>query len=389
MMSKCRQGICQAVRTSASTSLVATLSIANIVAPQLVAHILQGVKLAPAELGQLDHAEWAELVDAMKTAEVTLGDRFRVRRMSAAEALPAMGSSYSSACSEMRTDTPTDFISETRALQSGGSGGVSGDSIALMITALLGIGSFIVQAVTEKRATRASEVLQRELDRELAAREMARNTAGAQLERARLQMAEYLRPLAIHLSIVQNTMEYVCMALNMPDYIFPRGGMDLGDILTSPLDVPHMVFINKGAVAVAAATQPLYSVYKLSVGDAARLKADPDLQERWVEAWVSLEPSLSAIEEIITTKYHLSEPVDITVLDAGSPGLGRGWRDMFVSSGVVACTFVAWIRQWYSVRERWSTEDYSQLEPVIPGLSAPMWLLIQTMASICGKRELE
>ena len=102
-----------------------------------------------------------------------------------------------------------------------------------------------------------------------------------------------------------------------------------------------------------------------------------------------MEPSLSAIEETTTTKYHLSEPVDITVLDAGSPGLGRGWRDMFVSSGVVACTFVAWIRQWYSVRERWSTEDYSQLEPVIPGLSAPMWLLIQTMASICGKRELE
>ena len=50
--------------------MVAALSAANIVAPQLVAHVLQGVELAPAELGQLDSAERAELVGAMKAAEV-------------------------------------------------------------------------------------------------------------------------------------------------------------------------------------------------------------------------------------------------------------------------------------------------------------------------------
>jgi hypothetical protein len=61
-------------------------------------------------------------------------------------------------------------------LQSEGSSGVSGDSIALMVTALLGIGSFIVQAVTEKRAARAATATQKELDRELAAREADRGT---------------------------------------------------------------------------------------------------------------------------------------------------------------------------------------------------------------------
>jgi hypothetical protein len=378
--------------------MVAALSAANIVAPQLVAHVLQSVELAPAELGQLDSAERAELVGAMKAAKVTLGDRFRVLQMSAAG---AMGSS-SSACLEIKTDTATVLDSETRALQSAGGGGVSGDSIALMVTALLGVGSFIVQAVTEKRAARASETLQRELDRELAAREVTRNTVGAQLERVRLQMAEYLRPLVIHISILQNTMEYVCMALNMPDYLFPGGGMDMGDILASPPGAPHVIFVNKGVVIAAArpparpsaaspsASPGLPHVYKLSADDAVRLEADQELRERWVETWVSLEPNLSAIEEIITTKYHLSEPVDITILDAGvgSLDLGCGWRDMFLSSGTLACTFVPWIRQWYSMRERWDADDYSQLEPVIPGLCSPMWCLIVAMSNICGMREM-
>ena len=171
--------------------MVAALSAADIAAPELVAGVLQGVKLAPAELGQLDNAERAELVGAMQAVDVTLGDRFRLRRMSAAEVevLPGVGSPE---CLEMRTAAA--FSKQTRALQAaggGGGGGVSGDSIALMVTALLGVGSFIVQAVTEKRAARAAEALQRELDRELAARESERNIAAVQLDRSPADTREH------------------------------------------------------------------------------------------------------------------------------------------------------------------------------------------------------
>ena len=172
----------QAKVSSEEDGLVAALSAADIAAPELVAGVLQGVKLAPAELGQLDNVERAELVGAMQAVDVTLGDRFRLRRMSAAEVevLPGVGSPE---CLQMRTAAA--FSKQTRALQSaggGGGGGVSGDSIALMVTALLGVGSFIVQAVTEKRAARAAEALQRELDRELAGRESERNIAAVQLD---------------------------------------------------------------------------------------------------------------------------------------------------------------------------------------------------------------
>ena len=193
----CLLQVCAAARVSGTVQtdeedgLVAALSAADIAAPELVAGVLQGVKLAPAELGQLDSVERAELVGAMQAVDVTLGDRFRLRRMSAAEVevLPGVGSPE---CLEMRTAAA--FSKQTRALQAaggGGGGGVSGDSIALMVTALLGVGSFIVQAVTEKRAARAAEALQRELDRELAARESERNIAAVQLDRSPADTREH------------------------------------------------------------------------------------------------------------------------------------------------------------------------------------------------------
>jgi hypothetical protein len=75
---------------------------------------------------------------------------------------------------------------------------VSCDSIALMVTALLGVGSFIVQAVTEKRASRAAAARQKDSDRELTERESSRTVSPMQLERVRLQMSEYARGVAGH-----------------------------------------------------------------------------------------------------------------------------------------------------------------------------------------------
>ena len=90
-------------------------------------------------------------------------------------------------------DTETFGQQTHRTLQSEDGGGLSGDSIALMMTVLPGVGSFIVQAVTEKRAARAATATQKELDRALAARQSERNLAAMQLDRVRLQMADYVR----------------------------------------------------------------------------------------------------------------------------------------------------------------------------------------------------
>jgi hypothetical protein len=65
--------------------------------------------------------------------------------------------------------------------------------VGCLVTVLLGVGSFIVQAATEKWAARAATTTQKELDRAIAAREIERNIVAMQLDRVRLQMADYVR----------------------------------------------------------------------------------------------------------------------------------------------------------------------------------------------------
>jgi hypothetical protein len=329
--------------------LVSALSAADIAAPGLVAHVLQGAKLVPAELGQLDSVERAELVGAMQAVDVTLGDRFRLRRMSAAEMLPGVGSSE---CLEILI-TAAAFTKGTRALQSaaggGGGGGVSGDSIALMVTALLGVGSFIVQAVTEKRSARASEILQRELDRELASREVARNTAGVQLERVRLQMAECARPLQystaiLWLSMLRLGLE-MSLAWGIP--VFGFSSSLFAELVISPPAEKHTTLIVAGKL-MRRPEIPISST-ALDVAGLARLEEEPAWRERWVETWVNMEPYLRTIEDIVTTKAHLSEPIKLAVLDnfASTSGtLGSSWDEAFLSPGFVYQWVAIWVRQW-------------------------------------------
>jgi hypothetical protein len=395
--------------------MIAALSAADIAAPELVAHVLQGSKLVPAELGQLDSAERDELVGAMQAVDVTLGDRFRLRRMSAAAVLPGVGSSE---CLEMRT--AADFNKAARALQStgdGGGGGVSGDSIALMVTALLGVGSFIVQAVTEKRAARAAEALQRELDRELAGRESEPNIAAVQLDRVRLQMAECARPLQYAASIVGHSIAYLGLELSLA-WDVPVLGVSGSESTVSPPAEPHTVLVTmtkqfswvmkNGGVPINTA---------LRQDEIARLQAEPEWRNRWTETWVSLEPLLKEIEDTIWTKAHLAEPVKLNSVTSTFPfrALGCSWEEAFVTPGVLYHYVAVWTRQWCAplhcpmlpcamphapashahsgagrrepVRGRWARGEYDQLQPTAPGLVAPLVQLAAAQGRSCGVRE--
>jgi hypothetical protein len=248
--------------------------------------------------------------------------------------------------------TAAAFSKQTRALQSaggGGGGGVSGDSIALMVTALLGVGSFIVQAVTEKRAARAAEALQRELDRELAGRESDRNIAAVQLDRSpadtreyshvildraffgvtfrpnrtfltrtltttrtvRMQMAECARPLQYAAAIVSNSMWYLGIELSLA-WGVPVLGVPGSQWSISPPTEPHTVFLSVTKMFSWAMKNGGFPISTaLSHEEIVRLQAEPEWRNRWTETWVSLEPLLKEIEDIIWTKAHLAEPVKL------------------------------------------------------------------------------
>ena len=113
---------------------------AQLVQSQDVAAWLAAANLVPAELRRLSAGEHAEMMESMRAAEITLGDRFRLRVLAEAAGFAA--------AVEERPETHGRH--EQRRLQEEATkrdDGLSLDSIALMVTAFLGVGSFIVQVI--------------------------------------------------------------------------------------------------------------------------------------------------------------------------------------------------------------------------------------------------
>jgi hypothetical protein len=86
----------------------------------------------------------------------------------------------------------------------------------------------------------------------------------------------------------------------------------------------------------------------LSHEEIVRLQAEPEWRNRWTETWVSLEPLLKEIEDIIWTKAHLAEPVKLNSVTATFTfrALGCSWEEAFVSPGLLYQTVAVWTRQW-------------------------------------------
>ena len=141
-----------------------------------------------ADLRGFDGAERAELCDALRSEGVPLAEPSKLRRLitSAAELPPPLKDTSTRGAKRreqsppmVRDSTPRESRDVPRRhLQSGGNGG-SMDSIALVVTAVLGIASYLVQA----RQTQAASAAQHRLGRELAEREKAEQKAGHQLTR--------------------------------------------------------------------------------------------------------------------------------------------------------------------------------------------------------------
>ena len=109
--------------------------------------MLAAANLAPAELGHLSPGEHAEIMEFMRAGEITLGDRFRLRLLAEAGGATFFAAPQESPKAQGRHG-------QARRLQGDAArkgDGLSSDSIALMVTALLGIGSFIVQVARASR----------------------------------------------------------------------------------------------------------------------------------------------------------------------------------------------------------------------------------------------
>ena len=143
----------------------------------------------------LDAAEGLELKAALALADIVLGDRSKIRIVAATGHELGFGSSE---CKKNQDPSDGELIRAPRRLAEKGDTAasadtpwVSGDILALMVTALLGIGTFALQA----RSAKQSDANQRQIELASHEHDAARATAERQLARVREQMALYASPM--------------------------------------------------------------------------------------------------------------------------------------------------------------------------------------------------
>jgi hypothetical protein len=226
-------------------------------------------------------------------------------------------------------------------------------------------------------------------------------------------MAECARPLQYAANIVGTSMHYLGIELSSA-WGVPVLGVSCSECVLSPPTEPHTVFLastkqftwlmKNGGLPISTA---------LSHDEVVRLQTEPEWRDRWVETWVSLEPLLKKIEDIVCTKAHLAEPIKLNSAMAKLPftELGCGWEEAFMSAGAMCQIVVVWTRQWCaashcptfrlchgppshrgagrreSLRIRWARDEYDQLQPTAPGLVMAITNIAMVQAASCGVRE--
>jgi hypothetical protein len=163
----------------------------------------------------LNAPEQLELVKSLRDAGISLGSRSKLRRLS--DSVHYTSRDCRQVVSSVDEKAPSDVRSsgqpvarsrlQERAAENFESSGLSADTIALAVTAIIGIGSFVVQA----RVSKAADANQREIERAHAARDKEGALAAIQADRVRGQMTDALMPM-ITLCATQSSAPSTCSA---------------------------------------------------------------------------------------------------------------------------------------------------------------------------------
>jgi hypothetical protein len=209
----------EAMRVKEPTAVLTTL------------HLL-GLELE-ADFAILNSGERDEMMSGLRAQGMSLGDRSKVRHH--------FGALQAASAPVLFSAKPNEVHGDRASTQAGGSHeepqddgtqpsiqrvatgprrtqdtqGVSSDSIALMATATLGILSFAVQARVSANERRQ----QADLDRETAERDKEQTKAGKLLERVQLQLAEFVEPGIIHMSVTIDAWTYIADVVGLESYL--------------------------------------------------------------------------------------------------------------------------------------------------------------------------
>jgi hypothetical protein len=332
------------------------------------------------ELGEdfaiLSNGEREEMLSGLDKQGISLGDRSKVRHHF--DTLHATHSITAEAAQGRAFKRAERVANGPRRAQDSGGGGMSSDSIALMATAALGILSFAVQARVSSNATKK----QADLDREHAERDKEQLRAGKLLERVQLQLAEFVDPATISLTIAVVSWDYICIATGL-DGCIAQWQLEL----IAPPATPHAKMIHTANPKTwrAIAATPLYALDDAEIemlqGDAAKRQVYADLVE------AMLLPALTPFCDIVATKSHLAPWFKPERLDKMLPGLGQSWAAK-ASLINIFVDLVVWAKQFEVVLARMKAGDNSLVAPTMAFTVFPVLMTLPMMKAAVSKKEL-
>jgi hypothetical protein len=329
--------------------------------------------LTVGDVTMLNTEEKAELRLALVTGGVLLSERAKFRR----------------ALDETRRDTeqktPSSGTSQ-RVLQegdgakgSGASSGLTSDTIAVLLTALLAIAGYLVQ---NKQAQDANAT-QNKIARETAKNEHIQARASEQLNRVLQQQQLFVAPFVyVTIAFYESLMASI-RELNLAGLIAQWSMKGLPVAGNSDLEIHR-----NGHNHIEECRAPYF---KIPSEDIAMLEADPRKRQRYTELVVhTWQPPLRMLSEIFATQMHLRESIPSNIFDEVMPDVfDISWGAALGSLGELFGHVQTYVRQLESVVSRWERDDFTMLQPVAP---CPCWALILTHVHISqavGKKQTE
>jgi hypothetical protein len=170
------------------------------------------------DLQMLRPVDWDELTYELKVAGLILGDRARIRQLQDRESASiqrqsARATQAAAGCCVRHQDQPSQRSVHNRRVQSDTTTNVSDglplDTLAILVTATLGLASYVLQA----KLARDAEKSDREHDFRIAERDKMTTQAQVLLARVRSQMLDVYRPMTVALQAARTGHFYMAHEL--------------------------------------------------------------------------------------------------------------------------------------------------------------------------------
>jgi hypothetical protein len=251
--------------------------------------------------------------------------------------------------------------------------------VTLVFTALLGIGSFVVQT----RVAKDAEVAQQQMERARAEHDKARELAGVQLVRVWSQMGDVYRPVQV--MIIQADVCAIYMQCELGFEFNDTSGYEFVRpfALRPHLEVTTHDFSPKILAVVKGSPYKKYSAADVALLD------DPAKRQLYIEAHAGcIVPCWREVAAILLTKSALMEQTPPSYLDGAFSADGVDWTKFSAGSlSVHMQDMGAFAHAWGPLERRWEAggalaimRSYA-LPCSMPHCCAPLY---ESGLTVCG-----